>query len=33
VALVAARRKLLVILNAILRDHRPWQPVEAAPSN
>jgi transposase len=26
VALVAAMRKLLVILNAILRDGRPWQP-------
>ena len=26
VALVAAMRKLLTILNAILRDHRPWQP-------
>jgi len=26
VALVAAMRKLLTILNAILRDHRPWHP-------
>ena len=26
VALVAAMRKLLTILNAILRDQRPWQP-------
>ena len=26
VALIAAMRKLLTILNAILRDHRPWQP-------
>lgn len=26
VALVAAMRKLLTILNAILRDERPWQP-------
>jgi transposase len=26
VALVAAMRKLLTILNAIVRDHRPWQP-------
>jgi transposase len=25
VAIVAAMRKLLTILNAILRDHRPWQ--------
>ena len=25
VALVAAMRKLLTILNAILRDQRPWQ--------
>jgi transposase len=25
VALVAARRKLLTILNAILRERRPWQ--------
>jgi transposase len=27
VALVACMRKLLVILNAILRDKRAWQPV------
>ena len=26
VSLVAALRKLLTILNAILRDRRPWQP-------
>lgn len=26
VALTAAMRKLLTILNAILRDRRPWQP-------
>jgi transposase len=26
VALIAALRKLLTILNAILRDRRPWQP-------
>jgi transposase len=26
VALIATLRKLLTILNAILRDHRPWQP-------
>jgi transposase len=26
VALVAVARKLLVILNAMLRDHRPWSP-------
>jgi transposase len=25
-ALVACMRKLLIILNAILRDHKPWQP-------
>ena len=25
-ALIACMRKLLVILNAILRDHKPWQP-------
>jgi len=25
VALVAVARKLLTILNAILRDNRPWQ--------
>lgn len=25
-ALIASARKLLTILNAILRDHRPWQP-------
>lgn len=29
VALVAAMRKLLVILNAMVRDHRPWSPVAA----
>ena len=26
VALVAVVRKLLTILNAILRDHTPWRP-------
>ena len=26
VALIAAARKLLTILNAILRDRKPWQP-------
>jgi transposase len=26
VAVTAAMRKLLTILNAVLRDHRPWQP-------
>jgi transposase len=26
VALVAVARKLLTILNAILRDQKPWQP-------
>jgi transposase len=26
VALIATARKLLVILNAIIRDHKPWQP-------
>jgi transposase len=26
VAITAAMRKLITILNAILRDHRPWQP-------
>ena len=29
VAIVAAARKLLTILNAILRDRRPWQPKAA----
>jgi transposase len=29
VALVATARKLLTILNAILRDHRPWTPDQA----
>ena len=29
VALVAVMRKLLVILNAILRDRAPWQPIAA----
>ena len=29
VALVAVARKLLVILNAMLRDHRPWCPTTA----
>jgi transposase len=26
VAVIAAMRKLLTILNAMLRDRRPWQP-------
>ncbi|MFL5169214.1 MAG: IS110 family transposase, partial [Microvirga sp.] len=26
VALIAVARKLLTILNAILRDQKPWQP-------
>ena len=30
VAVVAAMRKLLTILGAILRDQKPWQPVEHA---
>ncbi len=30
VALVAAMRKLLVILNAMLRDNRPWEPAAVA---
>jgi transposase len=30
VALVAAMRKLVVILNAMLRDHRPWNPATVA---
>jgi transposase len=29
VALVAVMRKLLTILNAILRDRMPWQPLNA----
>ena len=29
VALIAVARKLLTILNAILRDKRPWQPQTA----
>jgi len=29
VALVATMRKLLTILNAIVRDQRPWQPQNA----
>jgi len=28
-ALVAVARKLITILNAILRDRRPWQPLPA----
>lgn len=28
-ALVAIARKLITILNAILRDRRPWQPLPA----
>lgn len=30
VALVACMRKLLTMLNAMLRDQRPWQPQVAA---
>jgi transposase len=30
VALVACMRKLLTILNAMLRDGRPWDPQHAA---
>ena len=26
VALIAVARKILTIANAILRDHKPWQP-------
>lgn len=35
VALVACMRKLLVLLNAMLRDHRPWTPmlIVAQPNN
>jgi hypothetical protein len=29
VAMVACMRKLLTILNAMVRDNRPWQPVSA----
>jgi len=29
VAITACARKLLVILNVILRDHRPWIPAHA----
>jgi transposase len=29
VALIAVARKLVTILNAILRDKRPWQPIPA----
>ena len=32
-ALTAAMRKLLVILNAMLRDHTPWHPDHAAATN
>ena len=28
-ALIAVARKLVTILNAILRDKRPWQPISA----
>jgi transposase len=30
VALVAAMRKLLTILNAVLKEHRPWRPLACA---
>ncbi len=33
VALVACMRKLLTILNAMLRSRKPWQPALAAPKN
>ncbi|HEY4202584.1 MAG TPA: IS110 family transposase, partial [Devosiaceae bacterium] len=26
VAIIAVARKLLIILNAIIRDNKPWQP-------
>jgi transposase len=29
VALIAVARKLLTMLNAILRDNQPWQPKNA----
>lgn len=32
VALTACMRKLLIILNAMIRDMRPWQPAQVAPS-
>jgi transposase len=32
VAIVACMRKLLTILNAILRDHKPWNPAAHSPS-
>ncbi len=32
-ALTAAMRKLLVILNAMLRDRTPWNPDHAAATN
>lgn len=32
-ALVACSRKLLVILNAMLRDHRPWTPAQLDPQH
>jgi transposase len=31
VALVACMRKLLTILNAVIRDHTSWQPQSATP--
>ena len=31
-ALVAVARKLITILNAIIRDRRPWQPIPARPT-
>jgi len=31
VALTACMRKLIVILNAMMRDGKPWQPQPAAP--
>ena len=29
VALVAAMHKLLILVNAMLRDHAPWRPIAA----
>jgi transposase len=29
IALVAVARELITILNAIIRDRRPWQPIPA----
>jgi transposase len=32
VALIAAMRKLGIMLNAMVRDGRPWQPPAAVPA-